>query len=132
MKKIRIVLRLIIFVVIFSNARGQENIDTEGPIQGGFRHDTTARLLICKYNQATGEYNAYFWKSQSHNIAVIDIYSVVGWVYTYYVGKCRSADSDSYFYYFPFPRGIYFIKVGEHIKALSLIPGDKIEIMFYN
>jgi hypothetical protein len=114
-------------MVLFSNAWGQEKYDAEGPIQGGFRHDTTARLLISKYNHITGEYNAYSWSLLSHHIAVIDVYSVVGWVYTYYMGSREDIP-----YYFPFPRGIYFIKVGEQIKVFYLTPGEKIIVMFLN
>lgn len=133
MIKLRIVLRLIFFVALFSNAWGQEKYDTEGPIQGGFQNNTTALLLIAEWNQVTGGMgNSYIFTSQSHHIAVIDVYSVVGWVCTYYVGNCHLANngSYSYFYYFPYPRGIYFIKVGEQIKLLYMAPGDKYEIFF--
>jgi len=119
-------------MALFSNTFGQEKFDTEGPIEGGFQNDTTAQLLIVEWNQVTGGIkNSYIFTSQSHHIAVMDIYSVVGWVYTYYIGNCHTASSYSCFYYFPFPRGIYFIKVGEQIKVLYVTPGDKFEIFLF-
>lgn len=133
MKKLRNVFRVILFIVFFSNAWGQEKYDAEGPIQGGFVNDTTARLLIVGYNQVTESHKGSFLlTSQSHHIAVIDIFSVVGWVCTYYIGNCRLANngSYSYFYYFPYPPGIYFIKLEEQIKVLYMTPGDKFEIFF--
>ena len=103
MKKTKTVLRIIFFMVLFSNALGQEKLDAKGPIQGGFLHDNTTRLIIIKYSQAKGYGDSFSFKLQNQNI----------------------------FFAFLLPNGIYFIKVREQIKSLYLIPGSEFKVALY-
>lgn len=112
-------------MVLFFNAWGQEKYDAEGPILGGFMHDNTSRLIL-SYRSKIKMYpdDAFFIPSQNHQIAVIDVFSVVGWVCTFSVGECINC-----YYYSTFPSGIYFIKVGEQIKVLYMRYGDRIDFL---
>lgn len=123
-RKVIIVL-LVLFASLLPNAWGQEKFDAEGPILGGFIHDNTSYLIL-SYRSKIKMYpdNAFFIPAQDHQIAVIDVYSVVGWVCTYSVGKCIDC-----YYYSTFPSGIYFIKVGEQIKVLYVRYGDRIDFL---
>jgi len=111
----------------FSIAWGQEKMDTEGPIEGGFRNDTTARLLMIEWNKVTGGFKrSYRTTAQNHNLAVIEVYSFTGkWICNYIV------DQKDIFFAFPRQSGIYFIKVGEKIRAFFLSTGDKLEFMLW-
>ncbi len=127
MRKINIVLRLVFFIVLFSNVCGQDKLDTEGPIVGGFQNDTTARLLIVEWNKITGGMRkSYMMTTQDHHLAVIEVYTFAGkWIGNYIVNH------NDVFLTVSLPGGIYFIKVGEGIRALFLTTGDKYEFLLY-
>ena len=126
MKKTKTVLRIIFFMVLFSNALGQEKLDAKGPILGGFLHDNTTRLIIIKYSQAKGYGDSFSFKLQNQNKAIIELYSFAGkWICNYIVNH------GSIFFTFLLPNGIYFIKVREQIKSLYLIPGSEFKVALY-
>ena len=117
MRKIIIVL-FIFLTALFSITWGQEINDTKGPIQGGFQNYTDPHLLIVENDKVTGVFKrSYLMKVQSHSLAVIEVYSFTGkWICKYIVDQKNVLLTFT----FPFPRGIYFIKVGEKIREVFL------------
>lgn len=126
MKTRKIIIVLLVSIAsLLPIAWGQEKYDAEGLILGGFMHDNTSRLII-SYRSKVKMYpeDAFFIPAQSNQIAVIDVYSVAGWVCTFSLGKCIDC-----YYYSTFPSGIYFVKVGEQIRVLYVRYGDRIDFL---